>query len=93
MRNITSDAHIDLRQWYHQHGADNSQTLQRLLTYLPQAVEQELTARQRQIVEMYFYNEMSVCQIAQELSLNPSSVSRTLHRATDRLMRVLRYTV
>ena len=93
MRNITSDAYIDLRQWYHQHGADNSQTLQRLLQILPQAMEAELTDRQRQIVHMHFYEEMNITQIAQTLSLNPSSVSRTLHRATDRLLRVLRYAV
>ncbi len=93
MRNISSDANIDLRQWCSEHGADNSEALQRLLTYLPQAMEAELTDRQRQTIYMYFYDEMNVTQIAQALSLNPSTVSRTLQRATQRLLRVLRYTI
>ena len=93
MRNTTSEANMDPRLWCREHGADNTGTLQRLMTYLPRAMETELTARQRQMIHMYFYEEMTVTQIAQALSLNPSSVSRTLHRATQRLLRVLRYAV
>ena len=93
MRHIASDESISLLHWYREHSAGNSNTLQQLMTYLPQAMETELTDRQRQMIHMYFYEEMNITQIAQALSLNPSSVSRTLHRATRRLLRVLRYAV
>ena len=93
MRNISFDANIDLRRWCSEYGADNTEALQRLLAYLPQAMEEELTDRQRQTSYRYFYDAMNVTQIAQALSLNPSPVSRTLQRATQRLLRVLRYTI
>ena len=93
MRHIASDESISLLHWYRELGADNSSTLQRLMTLLPQAMETELTDRQRQMIHMYFYEGMNITQIARALSLNPSSVSRTLHRATQRLFRVLRYAV
>ena len=93
MRNITSEANMDLRHWCREHSTDNRETLQRLMTYLPRAMETELTDRQRQIIHMHFYEELTITQIARALSLSPSSVSRTLHRGTQRLLRVLRYSV
>ncbi|MBE6918338.1 MAG: sigma-70 family RNA polymerase sigma factor [Ruminococcaceae bacterium] len=92
MRIISSDS-IDLRRWRTEHGESNREQLQRLLEHLPRAMEQELTERQRQVVEMYFYRNMSEVQIARELQVNPSTVCRTLQRATNRLRRVLLYAV
>ena len=71
----------------------NATQLQRLLASLPRALEQELTPRQQQLVELYFFQNMSISQIAQTLQLHPSTVSRTLHRAVLRLQRVLQYAV
>ncbi len=94
MRNTRSEALIDLRLWRSRHEEnDNGSQLERLTAYLPLAVTQELTERQRQIVTMFFYEEKSVSQIARELQLHPSTVSRTLHRAIQRLHRVLQYSV
>ncbi|MBR5572733.1 MAG: sigma-70 family RNA polymerase sigma factor [Oscillospiraceae bacterium] len=69
---------------------DNSLRLGRLRRYLPEAME-DLTARQRQIVHLHFYENLSVSQIARRLNVNPSSVSRCLSRAQLRLQRVLRF--
>lgn len=93
MRNISSDAGIDLRRWHTEEGEANSEQLARLAAHLPQAIELELTERQRQMVIMYFYENKNTSQIARELQLNPSTVSRTLRRAAQRLQRVLRYTM
>ena len=65
----------------------------RLLVHLPTAIEKELTERQRQMVIMHFYQKKGVSQIARELQLNPSTVSRTLRRATQRLRHILDYFV
>ena len=93
MRNISSDAGIDLLRWHTEEGEANSEQLARLAAHLPQAIDLELPERQRQMVIMYFYENMNTRQIARELQLNPSTVSRTLRRATQRLQRVLRYTM
>ena len=55
------------------------------------AVSQELTPRQKEMVEMYFIRQMPMTGIAQELGVNVSTVSRTLKRSKLRLRRFLQY--
>ena len=81
----------DLTVWTRQNAGDNSERLERLRRNLRQARERELTPRQRQMLELYFDRGMNIPQIAGELGGNPSTVSRTLRRARDRLSRFLRY--
>lgn len=81
----------DLTVWTRQNAGDNSERLERLRRNLRRAREQELTPRQSQMLELYYDQGMSIPQIAGELGLNRSSVSRTLRRARDRLYRCLRY--
>lgn len=83
----------DLTVWNREHAADNSERLERLRRNLRQARERELTPRQRQVVDLYFDQGMTIPQIAGELGLNRSTVSRTLHRAKARLYRCLRYSL
>lgn len=81
----------DLTVWNRQNAEDNSERLARLRRGLRQAREQELTPRQRQMLELYFDRGMTIPRIAEELGLNRSTVSRTLRRAKERLYRYLRY--
>lgn len=81
----------DLTVWNRQNAGDNSERLERLRRNLRQARERELTPRQRQLVSLYYDQGMTIPQIAGELGLNRSTVSRTLRRARDRLYRYLRY--
>ena len=81
----------DLTVWKRQNAEDNSERLDRLRRNLRQAREQELTPRQRQVLSLYYDQGMNIPQIARELGLNRSTVSRTLRRAKDRLYRCLRY--
>lgn len=81
----------DLTVWNRQNAEDNSERLARLRRGLRQAREQELTPRQRQMLELYFDQGMTIPRIAEELGVNRSTVSRTLRRAKDRLYRYLRY--
>ena len=83
----------DLTVWNREHAADNSERLERLRRNLRQARERELTPRQRQLVALYYDQGMNIPQIARELGLNRSTVSRTLRRAKDRLYRCLRYSL
>lgn len=77
--------------WPWELSGDNSEQLSRLKQNLRQARELELTPRQRQMLSMRFDQKRTVTQIARELGVNPSTVSRTLQRARRRLYRCLRY--
>ena len=73
--------------------SDNREQQARLLRNLRRATEQELTPRQRQIVELYYEEGLPVTRIGDLLGVTPSTVSRTLRRAKDRLRRYLEYSL
>ncbi len=81
----------DLPVWNRENAEDNSERLERLRRNLRQARERELTPRQRLMLDLYYDQGLNMLQIAEELGINRSTVSRTLRRARDRLYRCLRY--
>lgn len=54
-------------------------------------IREELTANQRQILLAYYIQNLTIPQIAQDRGIHKSTVSRTLHRAEEKLRRYLRY--
>ena len=58
---------------------------------LKKALRSELTPRQREYVERYYLRQMRMQDIAEELGVNVSTVSRTIKRGRARLHRCLRY--
>ncbi len=98
MRITPSEAYdpIDIASlclWRQEQSGDNQERIRRLLSNLPLAVQQELTPRQREILQMRFTGGMSITGIAKELGLNKSTVSRSLTRSVERLYRSLRYSL
>ena len=98
MRTTPSEAYdpIDIASlclWRLEQSGDNQERIRRLLSNLPLAVQQELTPRQREILQMRFTGGMSITGIAKELGLNKSTVSRSLTRSVERLYRSLRYSL
>lgn len=83
----------DLTVYLRETGEDNSLQLERLRRNLRTARERELTPRQKMIVEMRYDQGLSGREIARRLKINPSTVSRTLSRAKNRLRQYLRYTI
>ena len=81
----------DMAAWLRENANDNDEQMERLLRNLRKAMEEELTPRQRQMIEMRFYQNMNGAEIANELKLNRSTVSRTLRRAQERLRRFVQY--
>ncbi len=77
--------------WLRENAADNSDQRERLLKNLRKVMRDELTPRQRQIVEMYYFQRKNMPAIAKELGLNGSTVSRTLKRGKARIQRYLKY--
>lgn len=70
---------------------DNDETIERLKRNLRIARREELTPRQRQVLQLYFEQEMTMEQVARKLGITKSTVSRTIARAKSRLFRCLRY--
>ena len=56
-----------------------------------EAVENELTPRQRELVKLYYIDQMTMYDIASLTGVSVSTVSRTLKRARERLRKFLRY--
>ena len=90
-KNRSSEFEGDFQRWTQEQAGDNHERLERLRRNLRKAREQELTPRQAQMLRLYFDQGQSMVQIAQELGVHPSTVSRTLQRAKKRLYRCLRY--
>ena len=55
------------------------------------ALEEELTPRQRQMIHLYYVEQMLMRDIARYLNVNVSTVSHTIARGRRRLQRCLRY--
>ena len=68
---------------------DNGRRLRRLRRGLPLAME-TLTPRQRQMVTLHYFHSRTVTDIARELQVNKSTVSRCLRRSELRLRQQLR---
>ena len=58
---------------------------------IQRVIQEELTPIQREVLLAYYIADQSIPQIARERGVHKSTVSRTLHRAEDRLRRFLKY--
>lgn len=55
------------------------------------AMEQELTPRQRQCVELYYFDRLTMEEIGRELGIGKATVCRHLQKSKKRLGRALGY--
>ena len=78
---------------YHlsEHGADNRPQLERMKRILLRAIRYELTGRQRECLTLYYLEGMKMKDIARELSLSKSTVSRHISSASLKLRRIAKY--
>ncbi len=81
----------DMTVWLRENASDNCEQRERLLRNLRKVIKNELTPRQQQMVEMYFFQQKNIPMIAKELGVNRSTVNRTLHRGKNRIRRYLKY--
>ena len=82
---------VDLTVYTQLIADDNRDQMNRLKRNLTHALRQDITARQREYMVLYYGRGMSMEAIAKELGVNKSTVSRTLKRGRQRLYRCLRY--
>jgi RNA polymerase sigma-70 factor (ECF subfamily) len=69
----------------------NSEHIKTLKKYMSDIINEELTERQREIVMMYYYENRNISEIADTLSVNPSTISRSLARSRKNIFRILKY--
>ena len=83
----------DLSIWLQENSNSNSELVLRLRQNLARARAQELTRRQQEVLQLYFDQGMNMSQIARELGVSSSTISRTVRRAKRRLYKYLKYTL
>ena len=70
---------------------DNGEEIHLLKSNLARALREDVTARQRQVLLLYYGENLTMKEIADLLGIDRSTVSRTVKRGENRLRRCLRY--
>lgn len=69
----------------------NENKLNQMKHVLYVALNSELTSRQRECLELYYYKDMKMCEIASFLSVAPSTVTRHIKAAERKLKNLAKY--
>lgn len=70
---------------YNQSGISNSNDVNMAKNLLLNAIDTVLTEKQKKYVKMHYFMDKPMNQIAKELGVNPSTVTRTIQSAKKRL--------
>ncbi len=70
---------------------DNSALMKRAAAVLREAIETELTEKQRQCVKLYFFDGLKEREIGELMGVNKSTVSRHISKGKQRLRRCVKY--
>jgi len=71
----------------------NRSQLAKMKKALADVVQNEISARHREIIVLYYYKQMNIPQIADMLGVNKSTVSRALSRARRTILSRLKYMI
>jgi len=63
----------------------------RLRSILLNVIKNELTARQTEIIMLYYFKELDVTEIAERCGVTPQAVSAVMARARKRIYRFMKY--
>ena len=80
------------KEYLHSIGAgDNRERIEGMKSAIKLAMVNTLTFRQRQVMILHYFHSKSITEIADQLSLNKSTVSRSLKTSRKKLSAVLDY--
>ena len=71
--------------------SDNSAQMSRVKRNLLRALREDVTPRQREMLLLYYGEQLNMRQIGTRLGVDKSTVSRSLKRGERRLRRCVRY--
>lgn len=69
----------------------NSTKISNIKNIVLSIIKNELSEKQKNILNMYFVQKMNYSQIANQLNINKSTVSRTKSRAFQTIYKILKY--
>ncbi len=72
-------------------GGDNAEERTYIKQIMLRAVENELDARQAEILRRHYFDGESLSDIARRLGVNKSTVSRSVNRSVKKLRQALKY--
>ncbi len=72
-------------------GESNRRRIEMMKTALRQAMEEELSPKQQRTVKCFYFDKMTVTEIANEYGVNKSTVSRQLKRSVEKLKNAMKY--
>ncbi|MBD5143393.1 MAG: sigma-70 family RNA polymerase sigma factor [Oscillospiraceae bacterium] len=67
----------------------NKKQLETAKKALQEVIQKDLTSRQRELIYLYYYQQLNNRQIANYLHLDESTISRTLKRARNKIYKSL----
>lgn len=73
------------------HTEDNRAEREKMLLVLRNAMEGELTQRQKDCVKLRYFEKKSVNEVAEALGVTPPTASKHLKKARARLGKVMKY--
>ncbi len=85
---FTGEADSHIREILY--GKEEEGSLKRLLLNV---IKNELTARQKEIIMLYYFKEMNIVEIAKLKNISPQAVSALMARARVRIFRIMKYYV
>lgn len=69
---------------------DNSELIERLKIVIKVIIEYGgLSSRQKQLLNLYYYENMRVKDIANKLNIHTSTVSKTIKRSRDKISKMI----
>lgn len=77
-----------IRAFLENNDDENAQKLRRVLL---KVINNELTARQKEIIMLYYFRNMNMVAIGKKIGISTQAVSSVIARARVRLFRILRY--
>lgn len=72
-------------------GSDQDSGNKRLKRIMLNVINNELTARQKEIIVLYYFKEMDIVRIAELLGVTPQAISAAMKRARLTLYRYIKY--
>ncbi len=93
MKRVSLTEYLFEREQFKQslHQNDHSHSL--ALKQLVKVIDNELTDYQKKLVDMYYYQEYTMNQIADILGINQSTVSRNLKTIRNKICKYLKYLI
>ena len=83
----------DLTVWLRNQAGTNDEALERLQKNLTAVIRGELTPKQQEVLQLYYFEGLQMKDIAERLKVNRSTVSRNLKGAQRKLFKYLKYSL